>query len=413
MITVLGLGFVGLTSALGFASRGFQTFGIELNRDRCELLRGGKLPFHEPGLDVVLAEELGKRFHLDVPLEEAVAKSRVVFICVGTPVGYGGQADLSQVEAAVRSILRIGGSEQCVIAVKSTVPPTTVRKVLQPLLMGEHSRFSLASNPEFLREGKAWEDFTQPDRIVVGAAEEATFAVFRQIYAPFNAPLHEVSPTTAEFIKYLSNTLLSTLISFSNEMAMFAERCDDVDVQRSFRILHEDRRWNGSPAAMSSYAYPGCGYGGYCLPKDTLALKSLGQSLGLPMALLEANLAVNEFVSEFAAKRVLKVVQNGCRVAILGLAFKPDSDDVRDTPSAMVVRRLARAGLTDIVAYDPVANERFAATFPELKVKYLDTLEGAVAAADVLVIATAFGELREKKGLFSGKQVVDLRYMLQ
>lgn len=411
MITVLGLGFVGLTTALGFASRGFQTFGIELNKERCDLLRAGTLPFHEPELDGILADELGHRFHLDIHLEEAVAKSRVIFICVGTPVGDGGKADLRQVEAALRSILRIPGDLPCVIAVKSTVPPTSVRDSLQPLLAEGHSRYCLASNPEFLREGKAWEDFTRPDRIVVGATGETAFAIFREIYAPFGAPLHEVSPTTAEFIKYLSNTLLSTLISFSNEMAMLAERCGDVDVQRSFRIIHEDRRWTGSPAGMASYAYPGCGYGGYCLPKDTLALKSLGQSLGLPMKLLEANLSVNDFVSEFAANRVLRVIDNGERVAILGLAFKPDSDDVRDAPSAAILRRLSKAGVINLIAYDSLANDRFAEAYPELKLTFVNTLEKAVEAADVLVIATASGEFREKRGLFAGKQVVDLRYV--
>ncbi|MCC9135033.1 UDP-glucose dehydrogenase family protein [Pontibacter silvestris] len=415
MITVLGLGFVGLTTALGFSKKGFKVYGIDLDKQRVDSISNYNIPFYEPHLDEALREELGNNFVVDAPLEEAVNNSKAVIICVGTPSNEDGSANLSYIFSAVESVFKASEGEFKVIVTKSTVPPSTISKKVKPFVEEMNRAYNkpigLASNPEFLREGHAWNDFMNPDRVVIGVEDEDSKEILNQVYIPFNAPVHYVSYNSAEFIKYLSNTLLSTLISFSNEMAMIADHIGDIDVPTAFKILHQDKRWYGTPAAMASYVYPGCGYGGYCLPKDTAALNSIAKDHGFEPKVLEGNLKINEEIKDFVAEKIAAVVPKENTIAILGLAFKSGSDDVRLTPSKFIIEKLLAKGYTNIVAYDPMANEIFDKMY-NFPIKYVGSLEDIVEQADDLVLLTAWPEFKENKDLLQSKRLFDFRYTL-
>ncbi|MBX2843873.1 MAG: nucleotide sugar dehydrogenase [Flammeovirgaceae bacterium] len=415
MITVIGLGFVGLTTGLGFAKKGFKTYGIDINQSRLNKLKNYEIPFHEPHLKEVLEETLGESFYLDVPLEEAVKNSEAIFLCVGTPSAPDGSADLGYILGAIDQILAVESKDFKVIITKSTVPPSTVSKKVIPHINAKlaelERKIGFASNPEFLREGYCWEDFIEPDRIVIGVEDEDAKGILDKIYKPFNAPIHYVSYNSAEFIKYLSNTLLSTLISYSNEMSMVADAIGDIDIPKAFRILHEDKRWSGNPANMASYVYPGCGYGGYCLPKDTSALYSISKENGFTPEVLGGNLETNEKVKDFVVDKIVAEASPSDTIGILGLAFKTGSDDVRLTPSKDVIAKLIEKGYTKIIAYDPLANGTFQEEYPDLAIEYIDNLEDLLAKTENVAILTGWKEFKEKKDLIQKKNVFDYRYI--
>ncbi len=417
VITVFGLGFVGLTTSLGFAEYGHTVYGVEINPERLATISGGRLPFLEPGLDEALLRHQGTRFHAIGPdrLAEAVAQSDCVYYCVGTPYGQDGQADLTYLFSAIDQTLSVRPADRFqVLVVKSTIPPsTTSRKVIpylqeRGLVVG--TDLGVANNPEFLREGHCWDDFMHADRIVLGVSDDRSAQQLRQIYATVAEPVYCVSLNTGEFIKYLSNTLLATLISYSNEMSVIADTIGGIDVAQAFRILHEDKRWGG--AAMASYCYPGCGYGGYCLPKDTNALYAVARTAGFDAQILRNVIATNDHIPEFIADKIERAVGNrrDQTVGILGLSFKPGSDDVRDTPSAKIIRALLERGYTDIVGYDPVAIGEFRRYY-DLPISYADTYDELLSRADSLVIATAWPEFSDVRKR-TAKPVVDCRYML-
>jgi UDPglucose 6-dehydrogenase len=417
MIAVLGLGFVGMATALAFAEKGRRVRGYDIDRERTTVLARGELPFHEPGLDAALKSHLGGNFRLAGSVAEAVAEAEIVFLCVGTPSRPDGTADLTHVLAAIASVLDTADGRFRVLVIKSTVPPGSTAGTVAPFLTERGRRvgvdIGLACNPEFLREGKAWGDVMQPDRIVIGAEDPRSRDSLTRLHADFPAPLHVVSWTTAEFIKYLSNTMLAALVSFANDASMVADAIGGIDIKKAFEVLHQDRRWSGSPANMASYVYPGAGFGGYCLPKDTLALSALTRSKGYPSPMLEATLAINDRIKRHVVARVLQHLVPGKPVGVLGLAFKPGSDDVRETAAKLVVEGLVEGG-ADVVAYDPLAMDEFRAQYgshPVLRrVRYAASLEELAAAADPLVILTAWPEFRGRKALFAGRTVLDFRY---
>lgn len=415
MITVLGLGFVGLTTGLGFSKKGFKTYGIDINTERLNMLKNYEIPFHEPHLKEVLEENLGKTFLLDRPFEEAIKNSEAIFICVGTPAAPDGSADLKYILSAIDQILDVEDNKFKVIITKSTVPPSTVTKKVKPYVEEKLSQLNrdvgFASNPEFLREGFCWEDFIEPDRIVLGVEDERSKTILNKIYEPFNAPIRYVSYNSAEFIKYLSNTLLSTLISYSNEMSMIADGIGDINIPEAFKILHEDKRWFGSPAGMSSYVYPGCGYGGYCLPKDTSALNSIAIENGVDTQVLKGNLKINETIKEFVAGKITKDLNVNENIGILGLSFKPDSDDVRLTPSKDVIQKLLDRGYHNIYAYDPIAIDVFKNAYPEIKITFIDNLDEILDKCDNVAILTGWKEFKLNKEKISAKNVFDFRYI--
>ena len=234
--------------------------------------------------------------------------------------------------------------------------------------------------------------------------------MLRQVYAPFDAPFHVVSLNTGEYIKYLSNTLLATMISFSNEMALLGEAIGDIQIAQAFRILHQDHRW--ADGSMKSYVYPGCGYGGYCLPKDTKALQAQAKACGAETTILDQVITLNEQMAQKTAHRIMAQCTKEQFLGILGLAFKPGSDDVRDTPAAKVIAILQAQGYDRIYAYDPMAELAFQAAYPELSVTYCENVDELCSKAEVVAILTAWPEFRELADKAANKTIIDGRYML-
>jgi UDPglucose 6-dehydrogenase len=412
MITVFGLGFVGLTTALGFAHYGFKVYGVDVDEQRMRILRAGRLPFLEKGLDGALERNLNSNFIITEDAKEAIENSEVVFYCVGTPYGKNGEADLSFLFSAIDETLRyIDKTKKVVLTIKSTIPPSTTTERIIPYIESKGvivgKDVYVANNPEFLREGHCWEDFIEADRIVIGTESIEAQECLHKIYEPFHIPVFFVEPSTGEFIKYLSNSLLATLISYSNEMAEVAEVIGGIDIREAFKILHMDKRWNGAP--MSSYVYPGCGYGGYCLPKDTNALLAVTINKGGNPEILDKVIKTNNNMPVLIAQRIQKKVDINDNIGILGLSFKPGSNDVRDSASAKIVQELKKMGYQNIYAYDPVATQDFIEYY-HIDITYLSDLDKICELSDKLIILTAWEEFGDIKIKYRDK-TLDYRYM--
>jgi UDPglucose 6-dehydrogenase len=415
LITVIGLGFVGLTTALGFSEKGFSVYGYDIDQRKKEKLTKGTIPFFEPNLDEKLNQHLNKGFKIVDHLQEAVDNSEVIFLCVGTPSKADGSADLRYIFDAVKSITAcIKKPDYKVLVLKSTIPPSTTSESIKPFI--ENLGFKvgidigLTNNPEFLREGYAWEDFMVPDRIVIGQGEDRSGQIVESIYQSFNAPIYRVSLNTAEFIKYLSNTLLASLISFANEQSLIAKSIGEIDIKKSFQVLHLDKRWFGDPAKMTSYVYPGCGFGGYCLPKDTMALVNQSLKNSYSPELLKGTLKVNETIKEYVVNDIAEKTGEKEPIGVLGLAFKPNSNDIRDTPAKSIIEGLLQKGYQNIIAYDPMAIEEFKEAY-NLPIEYSPNLKSLLAKVNHVVILTAWNEFLINKELIEQKNVFDYRYI--
>lgn len=416
VVTVVGLGFVGLTTALGLAEYGHIVYGLEANPKRLATIASGKLPFYEPGLDNALERHLGKAFLPVSNWESALANSDIVYYCVGTPYGEDGQADLTYLYGALEQTLAaIKDDKYRVLVTKSTIPPTTTATRIIPFLekrgVKVGQQLGVANNPEFLREGHCWDDFIQADRIVLGVEDELAQRMLEELYANSGVPVFSVSLNTGEFIKYLSNTSLACLISFANEMSLAADRIGGIQVAEAFRILHLDKRWqNGS---IRNYFYPGCGYGGYCLPKDTNAFYANSKVKGFEGRILEQIIATNDKMPKETAQRIIAAAgedRNTC-IGVLGLAFNVGSDDVRDTPSAKIIAELNLQGYKNVVAFDPMAMEAFQMTY-DLEYKMLEKYEEVLEQAKVIAITTAWPMFAKIKQ-HTSKTIIDCRYMLK
>lgn len=415
VITVFGLGFVGLTTALGFSEIGHKVYGVEVNRERFDSIASGKIPFLEPGLDKALVRHLNKEFFPVIDLKQAISKSDCIYYCVGTPYGLGGQADLTYLYKAIEQTLgEINDDKFRVLVTKSTIPPSTTATKIIPFVEGKGykvgEKVGIANNPEFLREGYCWDDFMNADRIVLGVSDKRSEKILRNIYIKTDIPIFCVSLNTGEFIKYLSNTLLATLISYSNEMSIIADKIGEIDVAEAFKILHMDKRWGG--CNMTAYVYPGCGYGGYCLPKDTNALYTLTKNAGFDAQILKSVINTNNNMPKVIAYRIIKASgkDKNVKIGVLGLSFKPNSDDTRDSPSAKIIRELNSLGYKNILCYDPVAMTEFEKHY-KFEYKCVQSYQECVDAADILVIATAWDEFKTLPRI-TDKTIVDCRYML-
>lgn len=409
-ITIFGLGFVGLTTAVGFAikhlgDKNYHICGYEIDENKVEMLNRGQIPFFEEGLQYGLNHTLSQNLHITNNIDSALDGANVVFFCIGTPMGEDGSANLDFIKSAIFECVRRRQILQsdAIFVIKSTIPPGSVSEIFSLLCDG----IPITSNPEFLREGFAYSDFLEPDRIVVGINDCAAKDIFRRIYAPFNAPIIFTNTNTAEFIKYLSNTCLSTLISYSNEMSIIAESIGDIDTKRAFEVLHLDKRFFGNPANIISYIYPGLGFGGYCLPKDTLALVKRADNAGVGAKILQKVLQVNDDILDFYAMKISDECDKNAKLGILGLSFKPNSDDVRDSKSAGLIEKLLQMGFKHIYAFDPMANEIFQKTY-NFPINYCKSAESAINQSDILIIATAWKEFCHLK---SDKKIYNLRYV--
>ncbi|SHS25556.1 UDP-glucose 6-dehydrogenase [Mycobacteroides abscessus subsp. abscessus] len=415
MITVIGLGFVGLTTALGFSEKGFKVYGYDIDPKKKEQLKKGQIPFYEPNLEEKLKQHSNHCFSIVDDLKEAVVNSEVIFLCVGTPSQTDGSADLSYIFDAIKSITdQVSQPNFKVLVIKSTIPPSSTSESIKPFIEKLGIKVGLdvglANNPEFLREGSAWDDFMNPDRIVIGLEDVKSEKVLKKIYAPFHAPIYLVSLNTAEFIKYLSNTLLATLISFSNEQSLIAKSIGDIDIKKAFQILHRDKRWYGEPANMTSYVFPGCGFGGYCLPKDTRALVSQSLQNSYSPELLMGTLKVNQLIKEYVVEDVSRNTGSQDQIGILGLSFKPNSNDIRETPAKAIIEGLLQRGYKNLVAYDPMAIDEFKQTY-NLPIEYSPTLEMLLSKVKHVVILTAWDEFIQNEDVIKEKNVFDYRYL--
>jgi UDPglucose 6-dehydrogenase len=420
MIGIIGLGFVGLTTALGFTAKGHQVCCYDKDQKRQQTIRSGKVPFHEPYLDDNLKNHLNLNLSLCNTLADLIFKADYLFYCVGTPCKKDGRADLNILSEAIRESLDIiqglNSDVYKTLVIKSTVPPSTTQEIIQPILIenGFHvgENIYLANNPEFLREGFAWNDFSNPDRIIIGADDLQSGENVKVLYRAFNAPIHIVSLNTAEYIKYLSNTLLANLISFANEMSMIADTIGDIEVPKAFQLLHQDKRWSGSPAKMTSYVYPGIGFGGYCLPKDTQALYAVSQDKGYTPQLIKEILVINSKIKQHFVTKIKKVASRNEPICFLGLSFKPDSDDVRETPVKDIIAALIKDGYQNIIATDPIAINNFKQTY-QLPIQYIEDIEEAIAKSEVVVLTTAWEEFLAKQQLWAQKRFIDGRYVFR
>ncbi len=415
-VAVLGLGHVGLPTALGFAELGWNVTGSDQDVERVRLLKAGKAPFYEPGLHPLLLKHLtNKRFTLTAEVESAVRDSNVLFVCVGTPQRESGEADLTQIELLARLISRNLNGYKLIIE-KSTVPAVTAQWVKRTIALHAaafvrsngtegwpeglrpddastppEDLFEVASNPEFLQEGKAIEDFFRPDRVILGVESERSREILETLYRPLKRPMVVTNLTTAELIKHAANAFLSTKISFIN---MVADVCEAVgaDVAKVSEGLGLD------PRIGSQFLSAGIGFGGYCFPKDLRAFVHLAEEHSVDARLLKEVERINQHrVGIFLKKlrQALWVVQ-GKNIAVLGLSFKPETDDIREAPSLAIVKSLLDDG-ANLRLYDPQAMPNVKQLFPESpgRIVYCSSPQEACVGAHAVAILTDWDEFRQ------------------
>ncbi len=410
---MIGGGYVGLVSAACFAEFGSDVAVVEADPDRLAALRAGRIPIYEPGLDRLVAENVSAgRLGFSADLAGALDGAEAVFIAVGTPTRRGdGHADLSYVYAAAEQVAR-ALTDYAVLVTKSTVPVGTGRHIGEIV---RHVRpeleFDVASNPEFLREGSAIADFMRPDRVVIGTDSERARDVLRRLYRPLyliEAPIVFTSIETAELTKYAANAFLAMKVTYINELADLCEKTG-ADVHDVARGIGLDGRIG------RKFLHPGPGFGGSCFPKDTLALMRIAQEFGAPSRLVEAVVSVNDARKASMATRVIAACGGSVRgktIAVLGLTFKPETDDMRDAPSVPIVARLVGDGAA-VRVFDPEGMDQAVPLLPR-SVAYCQNALEAASGADALVLVTEWNEFRalapeRLAAAMRGQVVVDLR----
>ena len=417
-VSIIGTGYVGLVTGACLADVGNHVMCLDVDARKIEMLKGGEIPIFEPGLkEIVRSNAASGRLRFTTDAAEAARYARVQMIAVGTPPGEDGSADLQYVLAAARGIAEHMDGPRIIVD-KSTVPVGTadkVREAVREVLRrrGAPHRFAMVSNPEFLKEGAAVEDFMRPDRIVIGADDPEAIEEMRELYAPFqrnHERLQVMDIRSAELTKYAANAMLATRISFMNELALLAERLG-ADIEHVRRGIGSD------PRIGYHFLYPGVGFGGSCFPKDVQALLRTGQENGLELKVVAAVKEANERQKGVLAEKVKARYGEdltGRTFALWGLSFKPNTDDMREAPSLVIVEALARAGAR-LVAYDPVAmGEARRALEGQPGVSFADNALDAARGADALVIVTEWKAFRspdfeELKGVMKSPVIFDGR----
>ena len=410
-ICVVGTGYVGLVAGTCLADMGHSIICVDSDVTKIDRLLKGEVPIYEPGLDHLIHRNVREgRLEFTTDGVTSVRKAEVVYIAVGTPPAADGSADLSGVFAVARMIAQ-AMERPTTVVIKSTVPVGTADRVREVLAQHTQHGFDVVSNPEFLKEGAAIEDFMRPDRIVVGCRDEATRKVMHEIYSPLvrtGKPILFMDNRSAELCKYAANAFLATRISFINELARLCELVGaDVDAVR---------RGAGSDSRIGlRFFFPGAGYGGSCFPKDVQALMSTAADAGMPLQILDAVHAVNEAQKKVVGQKVLSRLGEdlqGRRIGVWGLAFKPQTDDMRESPSLVIIEQLLAAG-AEIVVYDPEAMHEAARSLGD-RVTYAATALEAIHGADALVLVTEWNEFRAPDwdavaGALRGRDVFDGR----
>jgi UDPglucose 6-dehydrogenase len=410
-IAVIGTGYVGLVTGACFAEFGVDVTCVDVDRDKIARLAEGQIPIYEPGLEQLVAKNThAGRLHFTTDTKSAVEQALVIFLAVGTPPKEDGSANLAYIEEAARTVAGYMNGYK-VIVTKSTVPVGTGERLRR--LIREHQKtrtnFGVVSNPEFLREGAAIDDFMRPDRVVIGSRDEEAIAIMRDLYRPLyliETPFVITSLEAAELTKYAANAFLATKISFINEIANLCDRvgCDVHDVARAIGM---DGRIG------KKFLHPGPGFGGSCFPKDTRALVAIAQEYGCRSLIVDAVVEVNQRQREAMVPKIEALV-GGLKdktVAVLGLSFKPETDDMRDAPAVDIIRALVGRGAT-IRAYDPVAMREAATVLPDIS--YAEDEYAAVTGADALVFITEWNQFRALnmeriRSLMRSPRIADLR----
>jgi len=394
-ITVVGTGYVGLVTGTCFAETGLDVVCVDIDADKINHLNKGEVPIFEPGLDRLIARNLeSKRLHFSTDYQQALAETDAVFIAVGTPPGEDGSADLKYVLEVARQIGKLI-TEYIVIVTKSTVPVGTAEKVraaVQEVLDQRKVNipFDVASNPEFLKEGNAIDDFLKPDRIVIGTDSPRAEKIMKRMYNPFllnGHPLIFMDIPSAEMTKYAANAMLATKISFINDIANLCERTG-ADVNMVRRGIGSDSRIG------NKFIYAGVGYGGSCFPKDVKALINTGLEYGYPMRILQSVDEVNEYQKTILVGKINSYFKSvkGRTLAVWGLSFKPNTNDTREAPALVVISELLKAGC-HIKAFDPVAMDEFKTIMGD-RIEYTKDRYEALIDAEGLVLITEWSEFR-------------------
>jgi UDPglucose 6-dehydrogenase len=434
-VTVVGSGYVGLVTGACLATLGHRVTCVDVNARRVERINRGEAPIHETGLPDLLNTVVGSALDATTDIGSVVPESHVIMIAVGTPSREDGSIDLGAIGTVARQIgelLPESTVGRQVVVVKSTVVPGTTAGMVTALLEESSGLevgrdFGVAMNPEFLTEGQAVADFMMPDRLVVGSQQEWAAETVMRLYDGQDpeAPRIITSPGTAEMIKYASNAMLATAISFSNELANLSAALGDIDIVDVMRGIHASRylttRRSGEmpvTAELAAFFEAGCGYGGSCLPKDTAAITALGEESGEPLEVIQAVREINRLqparLVDIARREYGEL--DGASVGVLGLAFKPDTDDIRESPAFPVIRRLLEEGAR-VRAHDPIAHESSAEFLEKFNVEFEPSLDRIAASSDVLVLVTRWGEydrlpeilsaLAQPPLLVDGRRVID------
>ena len=410
-IAVIGTGYVGLVTGAGLSDFGNEVICVDVDSRKIEALRNGAIPIYEPGLDVIVERNVRDgRLEFTTDLPAAIRRARAIFIAVGTPPLPDGSPDMRYVREVARSIAEHMDGPKLIVT-KSTVPIGTGRMIEEIVShSGTPHRASVVSNPEFLREGSAIEDFMRPDRVVIGASDDEAVELMKEIYAPLHSlevPFVVTNVESSEMIKYAANGFLATKISFINEIAVLCERVG-ADVQDVARGMGLDHRIG------PKFLQAGPGFGGSCFPKDTSAVADIARGLGYEFRIIEAVMTVNQAIKERMIDKVAAVMDGelaGKTVGVLGLAFKPETDDMRDSPAITLIKGLQDRGAL-VRAYDPEAMANAREIFTDLT--YCSDAYETADGADILVIATEWNEFRalnlqRLKSLLRRPVIVDLR----
>jgi UDPglucose 6-dehydrogenase len=420
-IAVVGTGYVGLVTGTCFAETGNQVICIDIDSKKVERMRNGEIPIYEPHLDVLFERNIkANRLTFTTNLEEGIEDAEIIFLALPTPPGEDGSADLSYILGVADQLGKIMKNYK-VIVDKSTVPVGTAEKVHQAIAKNAKLDFAVVSNPEFLREGFAVDDFMKPDRVVIGTSDDRAKKAMENLYKPFvrqGNPIIFMDEKSAELTKYAANSFLATKITFMNEIANFCELVGaDVDKVR-IGIGSDDR-------IGKRFLFPGIGYGGSCFPKDVQALVKSGKEHDFSFEILEAVMKVNEDQKTILFPKIKNYFRGnleGKKIAMWGLAFKPDTDDIREAPALYMIDELTKAGAT-VTAFDPEAMSNVKGVIGE-KINYADNEYDALIDADCLVICTEWGIFRnpdfkkvgenlKDKVVFDGRNLFDLDEMTE
>ena len=419
-IAVVGTGYVGLVTGTCLADTGNQVICVDINEKKVEMMKNGQVPIYEPGLELLFNRNINQnRLHFTTQLTEAIAEAKIIFLALPTPPGGDGAADLSYVLGAAKDIAKLI-KEYKVIVTKSTVPVGTADKITAIMKQHTEVEFAVVSNPEFLREGVAVEDFMKPDRVVIGTTDERARKLMGELYAPYvrqGNPIIYMDERSSELTKYAANSFLATKISFMNEIANMCELVGaDVDMVR--RGIGADDRIG------RRFLFSGIGYGGSCFPKDVQALAKAAEENKYEFKILNSVMQVNEIQKKLLVEKVKKYFKNdikGRKFAVWGLAFKPETDDIREAPSLYVIDELLKEGAS-VTAFDPEAMNNVKALLGD-KINYADDQYEALIEADALLIVTEWSVFRtpdfdllenqlKNKVIFDGRNLYDLQKMI-